>query len=243
MHKYFQKLYAKGASKFYEEVEEKLQKNQKMFIITANPETFTYGTKEKKFNEMLLDKNVTLIPDGIGIVKAAQILNYQVKERITGIDLATELLRLCNKKNKKLALLGAKAEVLTKLVELIKKDYEKIKIVSTMDGYQDNKDEFFKEIEETKPDVILVALGIPNQEKLIYDHIKKYKKGIFIGVGGSFDVLSGSKKRAPKLFQKLNIEWLYRIAKEPKRLKRFYTNNIKFIIKIKKLKKEFKKFD
>ena len=86
----------------------------------------------------------------------------------------------------------------------------------------------------------MVALGIPNQEKLIYKHLKEFKKGIFIGVGGSFDVISGSKKRAPKLFVKFNIEWLYRICKEPSRLKRFWNNNVKFIFKIQKMKKKVK---
>ena len=98
----------------------------------------------------------------------------------------------------------------------------------------------FKEIIKLKPDVVMVALGIPNQEKLIYKHLKEFKKGIFIGVGGSFDVISGSKKRAPKLFVKLNIEWLYRICKEPSRLKRFWNNNVKFIFKIQKMKKKVK---
>ena len=81
----------------------------------------------------------------------------------------------------------------------------------------------------------MVALGVPSQEKLIYKHLDEFKKGIFIGVGGSFDVLSGTKKRAPKLFIKTNTEWLYRIICEPKRLKRFWNNNVKFIIKVKNL--------
>ena len=75
----------------------------------------------------------------------------------------------------------------------------------------------------------MVALGIPQQELLINKYFDKAKKGIFIGVGGSFDVYSETKKRAPKLFIKLNLEWLYRLLKEPGRIKRFYNNNIKFI--------------
>ena len=82
----------------------------------------------------------------------------------------------------------------------------------------------------------MVAMGIPKQEKLIYKHLSKFKHGVFIGVGGSFDVISTVKKRAPKLFIKLNLEWLYRIICEPKRLKRFYNNNVKFILNIKKYK-------
>ena len=74
------------------------------------------------------------------------------------------------------------------------------------------------------------------QEELIYKHLNKFNKGIFVGVGGSFDVISGCKKRAPKIFIKMNLEWLYRIIKEPSRFKRFYNNNIKFIFNIKKYK-------
>ena len=86
-------------------------------------------------------------------------------------------------------------------------------------------------------------MGLVKHLKLIiYENISKFEKGIFIGVGGTFDVLSGTKKRAPKIFIKLNLEWLYRIIKEPKRLKRFYENNIKFYLKVKRLaKKERKK--
>lgn len=75
----------------------------------------------------------------------------------------------------------------------------------------------FEKIAKEKPDIVLVALGIPLQEKLIYKHLDQFNKGIFVGVGGSFDVISGHKKRAPKIFIKLNLEWLYRILKEPKR--------------------------
>ena len=105
-----------------------------------------------------------------------------------------------------------------------------------MNGYSKTKDQDFDNIVKLEPDVVLVALGMGTQEKLIYKHLSKFKKGIFVGVGGSFDVLSGTKKRAPKIFQKLNLEWLYRILKEPSRLKRFWNNNVKFLFKIKKYK-------
>ena len=220
MLKYFKKLYKEGATSFYEIVAHNLKTEHKMFIVTANPETFTYGTKNSDFNKLLLASETTLIPDGIGIVKSANMLDFDVKERITGIDLATKLLELAQENHYKL-----------------KEKYPHIELVKTENGYTENKDLFFEELAKLNPDICLVALGIPNQETLIYKHLSKFKKGIFVGVGGSFDVLSGHKKRAPKLFQKLNIEWLYRIIKEPKRLKRFYNNNIKFIFKIKKLKK------
>lgn len=237
MKKYFEKLYKNGSEEFYQIVANNLKEKKRMFIVTANPETFTYGENDKNFNKLLKDKNTTLIPDGIGIVKAAKMLNYDLKERIPGIDLANKLLEVCNEKKYKLALLGAKEEVILKLSKRINENYPNIKLIKAENGYVEDKDCFFEDIARSKPDVCLVALGIPNQELLIYKHLDKFKKGVFVGVGGSFDVMSGTKKRAPKLFQKLNLEWLYRIIKEPSRLKRFYNNNIKFIFKIRKLRK------
>ncbi len=237
MLKYFEKLYKKGATSFYEIVNYNLKIEQKMFIVTANPETFTEGSNNKDFDKLLLDNNTILIPDGIGIVKAANMLKFDVLERITGIDLAIKLLDLAEENHYKLALLGAKPEIIEALTKVLKEKYPHINIVKTENGYIENKDVFFEDLVRLEPDICLVALGIPNQELLIYKHLDKFKKGVFVGVGGSFDVLSGSKKRAPKIFQKLNLEWLYRIVKEPKRLKRFYNNNVKFIFKIKKLQK------
>lgn len=235
---YFKKLYSSGTEEFYKIIENDLKCNKKRFIVTANPETFSYGKKDKEFNKLLLDKETTLIPDGIGIVKAAKILNFSIKERITGIDLANELLNIANKNGYKVALLGATEEVIINLKKRLMKDFPKINLVAIENGYTDTKDKFFVNLEKKEPDICLIALGIPNQEKLIYKHIKKFKKGIFVGVGGSFDVISGTKKRAPKIFQKLNIEWLYRIIREPKRIKRFYNNNIKFLWLIKKIKRK-----
>ena len=122
------------------------------------------------------------------------------------------------------------------MVNKIKIEYPNINILGYSDGYVKDRDKVFKKIIKLKPDVCLVALGIPHQEKLIYKYLDKFEKGIFVGVGGSFDVLSGSKKRAPKVFIKLNLEWFYRIICEPKRLKRFWNNNVKFIFSVRKEK-------
>lgn len=237
MNECFKKLYSKKQMDFYKVVEKNLEKEKKMFIITANPETFNIAENNNDFKSMLLDKEVTLVPDGIGIVKAANMLDYKIEERITGIDLANFLLDLSNKKKYKMALLGASKEVMDQLIKVIGERYPNIKLVKTENGYTSKKDEFFEELEKKDVDVCLVALGIPMQEELIYKHLKGFKKGIFVGVGGSFDVISGSKKRAPKIFIKTNTEWLYRIICEPKRIKRFWNNNVKFIFKIRKVRK------
>lgn len=234
MKELFDKLYNKSEESFYEILEKNLEQNNKTFIVTANPETFMMSEKDKEMKKLLLDDDTFLVPDGIGIVKAARMINYDVKERITGIDIANELLKLGNEQKKSIYLFGAKQEVIDSMIKVLEEDYSNLKLVGASNGYEKDKDKVFEKIVKAKPDIVLVALGIPFQEKLIYKHLDEFDKGIFVGVGGSFDVISGHKKRAPKIFIKLNLEWLYRILKEPKRLKRFYDSNVKFIFKVKK---------
>ncbi len=238
---YFNNLYKKSHNEFYKELEDKLKNDNKCFIITANPETFKYAKTDKEFSKMLQDTKVVTVADGIGVVKAAKILGIDIKERIAGIDIANELLRLGNKLEKSIYFFGSKQEVISDLLKIIKEKYPNLKIVGNKNGYIKNRDKVMEEIVKKEPDIVLIALGIPDQEKLIYKHIDKFQKGVFVGVGGSFDVISGHKKRAPKLFIKMNLEWLYRIIKEPSRLKRFYNNNVKFMLEIKKESKYLKK--
>lgn len=238
MRKYFEKIYQNGFERFASVLETKMDNEEKTFVITANPETLMIGVDTPLFDEILKSDKTIIVPDGIGVVKAAHMLNIPVKERVTGVEIVQKLFKLLDKKSRSLYLLGAKQEVLQKLIERIKQDYPNIKVLGYKDGYIKDKDAAFDQMVELKPDVVLVALGIPAQEQLIYKHYDKFDKGIFVGVGGSFDVLSGTKKRAPQIFIKLNLEWLYRIAKEPKRIKRFYVSNVKFISKIQKMKRQ-----
>lgn len=238
MKEYLEKVYKGGKEDFYKEVEQKLLNEEKTFIITANPEILTVGDKDKEFDKILLDKNTTIIPDGIGVIKGAEMFGIHLPERITGVELTVELIRLCDKYHKSMYLFGATKEVMNKMKILIEQKYSGIELLGSQNGYVEDKQAVMEDIKMKKPDVVLVALGVPKQEKLIYDNLQDFDKGIFVGVGGSFDVISGSKKRAPKIFIKLNLEWLYRIAFSPSRWKRFYEGNIKYLFK---LKKELKK--
>ena len=240
MYNLFKKTYKGSKQDFFVKLEENLNSNKKMFIVTANPETFMNAKRDISYYKILKDKNTTIVADGIGIVKASKKFNLKIKERIPGIDMARELLILADKNKKTLYLFGANEEVILKTKKIICNEYPNIDVLGYSNGYVDDKDSVFKEIIKLSPDIILVGLGIPIQEQLIYKHINKFKKGIFIGVGGSFDVISGYKKRAPKLFINLNLEWLYRIVTEPKRLKRFFNNNIKFILYINHEKRNLK---
>lgn len=226
-----EKIYNEEENIFYSILEDLLTTNKKKFIITVNPEIIMKSYKNIEIKEMLLNDNNILVPDGISIIKKAKQYNINIKERITGVDISSKALEICNKNKKSIYLFGSKKEVLDKLIININQKYPNINIVGFSDGYVEDKDKIMQEIISLSPDLILIALGVPNQELLINKYIEKAKKGIFIGVGGTFDVLSGCKKRAPKLFIKLNLEWLYRIICEPTRLKRFIQNNIVFMFK------------
>lgn len=238
MREYFEKIYKGNQEEFYNTIKDNLINERKTFVITANPETIMLAEENKTLKQAFLDDETIVVPDGIGVVKGAKMLGYkEINKTITGIALVEELFKYCNDYKKSLFLFGAKKAVIESLVQKIKLNYPNIEIAGAIDGYVENKQEAFDKIKSKKPDVVLVALGIPNQEILIYKNLKDFNKGIFVGVGGSFDVLSGMKKRAPKIFLRYNLEWLYRIVKEPKRIRRFLKSNVKYMRKIREEKK------
>lgn len=237
---YLKKTCGKTNSEFYAAADNALDKGAKMFIVTANPEIFMTGENDADFDKILMRDDVVIVPDGIGVVKAMEMAKVPVKERIPGVELAAHLIKTAGEKKKSVFFLGAKQFVIDALTEKVKKENPGITIAGAVNGYDRNKDEVFEEIIEKKPDLVFVALGVPAQEKLIAKYYDRFGKGIFIGVGGSFDVLSGTKARAPKFFIKMNLEWLYRIMKEPKRIGRFYKSNVKFFSVVKRQIKEGK---
>lgn len=236
MKEYIKKLYKESKETYFEEMDLWLKGGIKKIIVTVNPETLMLSEKNDNLKKLMVSDCVSLVPDGIAVVKASKWVKSPVLERITGIEISEELLKLANKNKYSLYLLGAKEEVVSELVNKIKVDYPYIKLLGYKNGYVKNLDKEMNKISKLKPDILLVALGIPMQEELIYRHMNEFNKGIIVGVGGSFDVLSGTKKRAPKIFIRLNLEWLYRIIKEPSRLKRFWNSNVKFIFKVRKEK-------
>jgi len=208
----------------------------KMFIVTANPEIFVKAKNDNIIFRILTSSDTSVVADGIGIVKGAQILGHDIPERITGVDLTTHLLEHLNQLGLKLYLYGAQHEVLGKLVEVIHEKYKKIQIVGYKDGFTKDQNQVAEEILMKKPDVCLVALGVPRQELFIDGLYERAEKGVFVGVGGSFDVLSGTKKRAPQFYIRWNMEWLYRIVKEPQRIRRFLESNVTFLFSVLKEK-------
>ena len=234
---YLRRVFPGTAEEFCQKAGDAMLSGEKLFIVTANPEIMMHAEKRPEIREILLSPDTAITPDGISVVKAMKLCGLPAQERITGVDLADKLLKQAGEAGKSVYLLGAKEEVVSALAEKLKGDYPTA-TVRYHNGYDGDKDGIFEEIAAAAPDLVLVALGVPAQELLIARHLDKFQKGVFIGVGGSFDVLSGKKQRAPALFVKTNTEWLYRILREPSRLGRFWRNNVKFLGEVRKAAKK-----
>lgn len=194
----------------------------KVNIISGNPEVLFNGLNNSMLRKSFNDKNSLIIPDGVGTVLASKLIKEPVKEKIAGIDVVKEVLIKADKEGKSVYFLGAKEEVVVKCVENIKRDYPGLKIAGYHNGFFDlnNCSDIIKDIQENSPWAIFVAMGSPRQEIFINKIIDTAPCNIFMGVGGAFDILAGNLKRAPKWMISLGLEWLYRVCKEPFRIKR-----------------------
>lgn len=190
-------------------------------IITLNAEIVYSAQKDRGLREIINSAQM-VTPDGIGIVWAARSLGCKIKDRVTGIDLVHRLCQLAATKGWKVFFFGAAPGVAELAAQKLTGEYPGLNICGCRDGYFADGDEenIIKEIKQQTPDILLVALGAPKQEIFIKKHKNKLGVPVCLGVGGSFDVLSGIKLRAPKVFIKLNLEWFYRLLSEPSRFRR-----------------------
>ncbi|MFT8825769.1 MAG: WecB/TagA/CpsF family glycosyltransferase [Liquorilactobacillus mali] len=185
------------------------------FVITANPEIVLYARDNPEYLAVIKSADYTTA-DGIGIIKGANILKTPLPERVTGFDTLCSLLEFADKEQKSVYFLGAKPETIKKAIAKIRHEYPALKIAGYHDGYFEDEQEIATEIKASNPDFVFVALGFPKQEFFIAKH-RQLTASIWMGVGGSFDVLAGTVKRAPLFWQKHHIEWLYRLFQEPSR--------------------------
>lgn len=202
-------------------LEEFLNEKDIKMIFTPNSEILVDAVNDPYFTE-ILNSGDLVIPDGIGVVMASKFYGKPIEERVTGYDITCKLIELACYNDKSIYILGGKEGVAEEAAENIRQKYKNIKILGIHNGYFDKEEEkiIINSILELKPDIIFVALGAPKQEKWIYENRHKLQGKIAMGVGGSIDVLAGRVKRAPSFYQKAGLEWLYRLIKEPKRIKR-----------------------
>ncbi len=203
-------------------------------VVTINPEIIAMAKEDEELKE-IIDSAELVIPDGIGVEIGLKILGHNVK-RIPGINFARRLLESSVKKSQTVALIGSKPTVLKKTVDNLRSEIQGINIIYSRDGYFGDSQNVIEDLKLCKPDIVLVAMGVPKQEKFIYQLKKVLPDAIMIGVGGSFDVWSGFIKRAPEIYQKLGLEWLYRTILEPERFKRIFPTLPMFIINVLKEK-------
>lgn len=161
-----------------------------------------------------------VLPDGAGVVLGAKILKTPLKEKVAGIDFAANLLGVLEETGGRLYLLGGKPGIAEQAAENMKKTHPKLCICGTADGYFKDEAPVIARINEARADVVFVCLGAPKQECFMHDHRAELNVRLMIGLGGSLDGFAGTVRRAPKWMIRLQLEWLYRLLREPSRIGR-----------------------
>lgn len=237
-------------------ISELLKSGKQNYFCTPNPEIILAAQKDEEY-KMILNNAAVKTADGIGLMWAAEYLESKrtntgvlksllkiltpgkckgvINQRVTGVELTKELCELSGKQNMSIFLLGAAEGIAKAAAEKLKSQYPKCQIAGTYSGTPLAKDEekIIELINKSEAEILLVAYGAPAQEKWIARNLSKMPKvKLAGGIGGTFDFIAGSKKRAPKWMQNAGLEWLYRLILEPSRWKRIYNATIKFPLKV-----------
>lgn len=195
---------------------------QKMTLTSVNPQILLIAQKNDDVKNYLV-KSSHRFADGIGLIKLSKWTKGQLTQRIAGIDVMEEALAFADAHQKRIFLYGAKPEVVTLAAENIQKKYPNLHLAGYVDGYtQRTGEEIVRQVNDTQADMVFVALGSPKQENWLSAHIEEMNATVYQTIGGSLDVMSGTVKRAPDLFIKTNLEWLYRSFSNPKRMNRIF---------------------
>lgn len=190
-------------------------------VVTINPEMALSAVHDSELADAISRADL-VVPDGIGVVRGLRILGYGPPGRVPGIELATGLMRSAASSGMALFLVGAEPGVADAAAERMASDIPGLEVAGTFHGYFQEAEEeaVLSRIQDADPSFVLVGMGAGKQEKWIVKARKSAPSAVWIGVGGSFDVMSGNVKRAPVAFQKLGLEWFYRLVTEPRRAKR-----------------------
>lgn len=193
-----------------------LEEDGPHLAATPNPEIVQCAGRDPEYARILADADL-VIPDGIGIIHAAKILGRPLKGRVPGIDFASALMVRLAETGRRLFLLGAAPGVAEQAAVHLQAAHPGLVICGTHDGYFKADEPVIQKIRDARADVVFVCLGFPKQEKWIAAHGKETGARLLIGLGGSLDVFAGKVERAPEQFQRLGLEWLYRLVKQPSR--------------------------
>jgi len=209
-------------NKSKEELINSINNFKKIHIVSGNPQVLLNGIQDNVLLDNFTSKNSIIIPDGVGTVICSKIVGQPVNEKIAGIEVMECIVKKCEKENKGIYLLGSTKETVDMCNINLRTNYRKLNILGSHDGYfeMDNCEEILKDIEKVNPHVLFVAMGCPRQELFIAKYMDRLQCNVFMGVGGSFDIIAGNVKRAPRWMINIGMEWLFRVIKEPFRIKR-----------------------
>lgn len=189
------------------------------YCVTPNAEMAYEALCDEDFRAILNGADIVL-PDGAGVVMGARILKTPLKQKVAGIDFAQQLLPVLEETGMRLFLLGSKPGVAEQAAQRIAAQYPDLCICGTADGYFSDDAEAIEKVNAAKTDVLYVCLGAPKQELFMYHHRNDLNVRMMIGLGGTLDGIAGIVKRAPAWMIRLQLEWLYRLIKEPRRIGR-----------------------
>ncbi len=191
------------------------------YVVTVNPEFVMTARRWPGFRRVLNAADLSL-PDGIGLVLASRFLGMPVPERVAGSDLVPRLAGIAAERGWGLFLLGAAPGVADRAADALRSRFPRLRIAGTFAGSPrpEHEGEILPLIQEAKPEILLVAYGAPAQEMWIARNLPRVHVPLAMGVGGVFDFLAGEKKRAPMWARRIGVEWLFRLAQEPRRWRR-----------------------
>lgn len=215
-----------------ERIENLIEAKKNSLVATANAEMLMRATQDEELKKILNAADL-VVADGAGTVWAARHLGKKMPERVAGADLVQELMKIAPSKGRKFFLFGSAPGVADKAKLKAEELYPGIKIVGTRNGYFSEEDEpkIIEQIKNSHADILLVALGVPKQEKWLAAHKDELNIPVSIGVGGTLDVMAGVVKRAPRWMQKAKLEWLFRALLQPSRAGRLIALP-KFVLKV-----------
>jgi N-acetylglucosaminyldiphosphoundecaprenol N-acetyl-beta-D-mannosaminyltransferase len=211
-------------------VDEVIREKQHLHIGVVNAAKIVNMQRDDLLRDDVLSSDI-ILADGAGVVLASRILARPLPARVTGIDLMFEMLSLSNRRNYRVYCLGATEEVLNIVADKIAAEYPGAILAGRRNGYfsAEEEDEIAHEIRNARPDILLVAMTSPKKESFMAKWMDVMDVPVVHGVGGSFDVMAGKVERAPEGWQKMGLEWLYRVKQEPGRLwRRYLVTNILF---------------
>ena len=195
-------------------------------FFTPNLEMLEVARKSEETKKILSSASV-LLPDGSGLLLASRFLKTPIRNKVAGIDFGEGLISLCEADEKGVFLLGGASGIAKKAAKKLLKKHPNLKICGIHNGYFDKDEEstIIKKIQRANPDVLIVCMGFPRQEKFIYEYRKEFSNiKVITCLGGALDIWAGKKARAPEIIQKIHLEWLWRIMAEPWRAKRFISS-------------------